>query len=295
MTSDLYFIDEAENDMGRCLVLKASWSDSLIDIIRKEHISVLRLADSMGWKGESISFLEKLQNSGLRGVEVYARNVKDITPLQFIDGLEYLGVQCEFTKAPDFSNFGQLKICKIFWQPNARTIFDCSGLTLLNVVDYPDENLKNLANISGLKRLQITSKNLVSLTGIESLKSLRILDLAECPKVESLAGIENCQELQMIELDNCKKVNDVSNLGELLNLKDVVLTDCGKIKSLQPLAKCRLLERLLFVGDTNVEDGNLRPLLDIPGLKKCGLLIGATTPIEGMELLWHFLQNKNFL
>lgn len=268
MTKDLYFIDEAENDMGRCLVLKAPWSDGFIDIIRKESISVLRLTESMGWKGNDISFLEELQDVGLRGVEVYAWGVKDITPLQFIPGLEYLGLQCEFTKAPDFSNFDQLKICKLLWRPKAQTVFDCSGLKLLNVVNYPDEDLKNLKNMTGLRRLQITSRKLVSLAGIESLKGLRILDLAECPKLGSLTGIEKCQELQVVELENCKKVDDVSSLGELASLRDVVLTDCGKVKSLQPLAKCRLLESLTFAGDTNVEDGELTPLLEIPELKK---------------------------
>lgn len=268
MTNDLYFIDEAENDMGRCLVLKAPWSDGLIDIIRKENISVLRLTESMGWKGKDISFLEKLQNVGLRGVEVYAWDVKDITPLQFITGLEYLGLQCEFTKAPDFSSFDQLKVCKLLWQPKAKTVFDCSCLKLLNVVNYPDENLKSLKNMTGLNRLQITSRKLVSLAGIESLKGLKILDLAECPRLETLAGIEKCQGLQNVELEGCKKVTDVSSLGELVSLRDVVLTDCGKIKTLQPLANCRLLESLTFTGDTNVEDGELTPLLGIPELKK---------------------------
>ena len=268
MTSDLYFIDEAENDMGRCLVLKAPWSDVFIDVIRKENISVLRLTESMGWKGKDISFLEKLQDVGLRGVEVYAWDVKDVTPLQFISDLEYLGLQCEFTKAPDFSRFDRLKVCKLLWRPMAKTILDCSGLKLLNVVNYPAEDLQKLTNMTGLRRLQISSRKLVSLAGIESLPSLRIMDLAECPKLESLTGIETCQGLQVVELENCKKVNDISSLGELANLRDVVLTNCGKVKSLQPLAKCRLLESVTFAGDTNVEDGELTPLLDMPELKR---------------------------
>lgn len=268
MTSESYFIDEAESDMGRCLVLKAPWSDSFIDVIRKENIAVLRLAESMGWKGGDIAFLEKLQDVGLRGVEVYAWGVKDITPLQFIPDLEYLGLQCEFTKASDFSNFKQLKICKLLWRPKANTVFDSPGLKLLNIVNYPDEDLNSLKNLTGLRRLQITSRKLVSLAGIELLKGLRVLDLAECPRMESFAGIGACQELQVVELENCKKVDDISCLGELENLRDVVLTDCGKINSLQPLSKCRLLESLIFAGDTNVEDGELTPLLDIPELKK---------------------------
>lgn len=267
MINDLYFVDEADNDMGRCLVLKAPWSDNFVDIVRKENISVLRLTETMGWKGTDITFLEKLQNTGLRGVEVYAWGVKDLTPLQYIPSLEYLGIQCEFTKAPDFSNFRQLRICKLLWRPQAKTVFDCADLKVLNVVNYPAEHLRDLEKMVGLSRLQLVSRKLVSLAGIESLQSLRILDLAKCPKLESFTGIDKCQELQVVELENCKKVNDVSSLGELGNLREVVLTDCGKVKSLRPLAKCRLLESLTFAGDTSVEDGELTPLLGLPELK----------------------------
>jgi len=268
MNSDLYCIDEAENDMGLCLVLKSPWSDSFIDVIKEQDISVLRLTESMGWKGNDISFLEKLQDVGLRGVEVYAWGVKDLTPLRFVPNLEYLGLQCEFIKAPDFSMFDQLGICKILWRPKAKTVFDCSGLKLLNIVNYPAEDLKDLEGMTGLERLQIASRKLESLVGIESLNGLRILDLVDCPKLALLAGIEICKDLQVVELENCKKVVDVSGLGQLLSLRDVMLTDCGKIKSLQALANCRLLESLSFAGDTDVEDGELAPLLDIPALKK---------------------------
>lgn len=268
MTNDLYFITEAEDDFGRCLVLKAPWSDDFIEVIKKENISVLRLTESMGWKEKDISFLESLKGTGLRGVEIYAWDVKDITPLHHLPDLERISIDCLFTKAPDFSTFRQLTHFFLHWRPKAKSVFDCSGLKRLNVTGYPAEDLQDLKNMAELRRLQIMSRKLVSLAGIESLQSLRTLDLAECPKLESLTGIEKCQELQEVELENCKKVNDVSNLGELTNLRDVVLTDCGKIKSLQPLAKCRLLERLLFVGDTNVEDGELTPLLDMPELKR---------------------------
>lgn len=268
MNNGLYFIDEAENDMGRCLVLKAPWSDDFIDVIRKENISVLRLTESMGWKGNDISFLEKLKNINLRGVEIYAWSVKDITPLRFVSGMEYLGLQCEFTNAPDFSNFEKLRICKLLWRPTAKSIFDCIGMQLLNIVNYPFEDLQMLKKFTELTRLQITSKKLVSLVGVEYLQSLKILDLAECHNLEYLTGIENCQQLQIVELENCKKINDVTNLGELANLRYLVLTDCGKLKTLRPLVKCRLLENLTFVGDTNIEDGELTSLLDIPELKK---------------------------
>lgn len=264
--NDQFFIDDAENSMGRCLVLTAPWSGGIKSIIEKENISVLRLSQSVGWKGDDISFLKELPS--LRGVEVYSWGVKDLTPLQSLKELEYLGLQCEFSKAPDFSDFKSLKICKLLWRPKAKTIFSCSSLSLLNIVNYPSGDLTDIESMKDLQRLQLTSKKLVSLSGVEKLVSLSTLDLAECSKLENLSGVEKCQQLETVELEGCKKIHDISLLGELKNIKNLVLTDCGKIRSLQPLASCRLLENITFVGDTIIEDGMLAPLLDIPQLKK---------------------------
>lgn len=268
INSEQYFIDEAEDDFGNCLVLKSPWSDGFIDVIKKENISVLRLTESMGWKDTDISFLEKLKGLGLCGVEVYAWDVKDITPLQCLPDLKYIGLQCEFTKAPDFSSFKSLTHFFIYWRPKAKTVFDCLGLSLLNIVNYPSENLEDIKDMQALERLQLTSRKLVSLSGVENLISLSTLDLAVCSKLESLEGVDRCQRLETFELEGCKKISDVSLLAELEYIKNIVLTDCGKIKTLQPLSNCQSLEALTFVGDTNIEDGELSALLKLPQLQK---------------------------
>ncbi|WP_323942490.1 leucine-rich repeat domain-containing protein [Aeromonas caviae] len=266
INNEKYFIDEVENGMGRCLVLTAPWSDSFKSIIDKENISVLRLSQSAGWNGNDILFINYLPS--LSGVEIYSWGVKDITPLESISNLEYLGLQCEFTKAPDFSKLKKLKVLKLFWRPKAKTIFSCDELNLLNVVNYPSENLKELNRMSLLRRLQLTSRKIKSLSGIEDLSSLSILDLADCPKLEDLSGIDKCQQIEIVEIENCKRVYDIAILSELKNLKEIVLTDCGTVKSLRPLAHSQSLESIIFIGDTTIEDGDLTSLLDIPTLKK---------------------------
>ncbi len=266
INNEKYFIDEVENGMGRCLVLTAPWSDSFKSIIDKENISVLRLSQSAGWNGNDISFINYLPS--LSGVEIYSWGVKDITPLESISNLEYLGLQCEFTKAPDFSKLKKLKVLKLFWRPKAKTIFSCDELNLLNVVNYPSENLKELNRMSLLRHLQLTSRKIKSLSGIEDLSSLSILDLADCPKLEDLSGIDKCQQIEIVEIENCKRVYDIAILSELKNLKEIVLTDCGTVKSLRPLAHSQSLESIIFIGDTTIEDGDLTSLLDIPTLKK---------------------------
>ena len=257
MSNASYFIDEDQNGFGRCLVLKAPWSDSFIDIIKKNKISVVRLSETAGWEQKNISFLEKLKYAGLRGIEIYAWDVKDITPLCYLPDLEFIGLQSKFTKAPDFSLFKNLTNLFIYWRPKALTVFDCSSLKRLNIVNYPAEDLKELKKVIKLMRLQITSRKLVSLGGIEKLQSLKILDIAECPRLERLSGIAECKELQDLELSNCKKLDNLTELGAFTNLREVFLTDCGKIRSLRPLANSKHLESLFFTGDTNIIDGDL--------------------------------------
>ncbi|QUJ67373.1 hypothetical protein KDD30_15250 [Photobacterium sp. GJ3] len=261
-----YFIDEAENGMGRCLVLTDSWSDSLKSVIDKENISVLRLSKSAGWNDNDISFIKALPE--LRGVEIYSWEVKDISPLESVKDIEYLGLQCEFTKAPDFSMFRNLKICKVQWRPKAKTVLCCEGLNLLNIINYPHDNLMDVQALSNLKCLQITSRKLVSLSGVENLKYLSILDLVDCPKLENISNIEKCQSLHVMEIDNCKKVYDVSSIGKLGKVKKVMLNDCGNINSLRSFDNSQSLESIFFIGNTNVEDGYLTSLLEVPTLKE---------------------------
>jgi hypothetical protein len=118
------------------------------------------------------------------------------------------------------------------------------------------------------------------------------LDLAECSKLESLSGIEKCRQLRVVELENCKKINNVSYLGELINLRDIVLTDCGKVKSLRALANCQLLENLTFAGDTNVEDGKLTPLFDIPNLKQIWFADRRHYSHKRDQIAKYFLEEK---
>lgn len=247
-------------------MLTAPWSDDFKSIIDKENIAMLRLSQSAGWNGNYISFINYLPS--LSGVEIYSWGVKDITPLESISNLEYLGLQCEFTKAPDFSKLKKLKVLKALWRPKAKTIFSCDELNLLNIVNYPSENLTELNRMSLLRRLQLTSKKIKSLSGIEELSSLSILDLADCPKLEDLSGIDKCQQIEIVEIENCKRVYDIAILSELKNLKEIVLIDCGTVKSLRPLAHSQSLESIPFIGDTTIEDGDLTSLLDIPTLKK---------------------------
>lgn len=265
INTNQYYVTDHEDGLGRVLILKTAWSDSMKSVIEDEAIDVLRLSQSAGWSDEDISFVSGLKT--LRGVEVYSWKVKDVTPLESLRNLELIGLQCEFNKAPDFSTFKKLQICKLLWRPTAAGIFSCISLRLLNIQNYPSEDFRAIEGLVNLRELEITSRRLVSLHGIEGLRQLLRLDLADCPKLESLAGLESCGDLAEIRIENCKRFYSIDMLGELKLVKKIYLIDCGKIKTLQPISGCKQLQSILLIGSTIVVDGDMTPLLLIPTLK----------------------------
>lgn len=200
-------------------------------------------------------------------MEVYSWKVKDVTALESLRNLELIGLQCEFNKAPDFSTFKKLQICKLLWRPTAAGIFSCISLRLLNIQNYPSEDFRAIEGLVNLRELEITSRRLVSLHGIEGLRQLLRLDLADCPMLESLAGVESCRELTDVKIDNCKKFYSIDMLGQLELIKKIYLANCGTIKTLKSISGCKQLQSILLIESTDIEDGDMAPLLHFPLLK----------------------------
>lgn len=267
MRNAQFEIIDSENGFGKCLLLKGEWQESYASAIRNEGISVLRLSESMGWKSDNVEFLRDLKNSGLRGVEIYSWNVKDISPLEHLLGLESIGLQCEFSKSPDFSAFNKLSHLQIMWRPKAVSVFACKGLQLLNVINFPEQDLTKLQDMDSLHTLKLTSRKLSSLSGIESLKSLKELDLADCSKLTTVSGVESCELLESLAIDGCKKVSECPPVKNLVNLQSLSFNDGGKIKSLAPLSESKSLKTVSFYGTTDIEDGDLDVLTRIESLK----------------------------
>lgn len=260
-----YAIEEDPHGMGRCFIPKGAWRQEYERVLKREMIAVLRLSRAAGWQGHHIGFIRSLPK--LVGLEVYAWEVRDITPMAALVALRLIGLQCGFVSCPDFSAFRRLEVCKLFWRPGAETVFNCAALLHLNVVDFPGRDLSGLALLRRLGRLQLMSKSLSSVAGIEKLHALRTLDLADCPALRDLVPLEHRPELEMIEINRCRNLHSLALLAKLPNLKSLRLIDCDELDSLRFLEQARNLEELIVVGSSLVSDGDLRFLLALPQLR----------------------------
>jgi hypothetical protein len=139
----------------------------------------------------------------------------------------------------------------------------------LTIIGYNHTDLTPLQFLTNLQSLGIIrSRKLESLNGVEKLTELRTLGVWRATNLIDISALRNCQALTELTLDNCKSLGSIDAVGEITPLKKLSLESSGEIASLQPLTKLHDLEQLLFVADTNIKDGAIRQLINIPSLRE---------------------------
>ena len=128
--------------------------------------------------------------------------------MESLPQLEVLGLQYEAHQELDLSHFTKLRVALLRWSKGLDTLFTLPTVELLNIQNYPYEDLTPILSMTQLKKLYITSRKLKTLTGIEQLPELEVLDLYNCPFLTSLDGTEKLKKLNTLEIKACKRVGD---------------------------------------------------------------------------------------
>lgn len=263
--SDLYFIDKGEKDTAPTLVLTGNWDDRLRSIMLKQRVQYIRLSRNVGWKDQHIDFLKTM--NFLKGVEIYAEDIKDLSILLNLQSLEHLAVECRLTVELDVSRFKELKTLFLKWNKKFINCFSVSTLERINIKNYPFEDLIPLSHLTSLRELLITSVKLQTLQGINHLKKLQLLDLYKCNNLSSLESLSALKNLENLEIDSCKNIEELDELKGLERLRTFLIIDCGNIQSIEPLKNCLDLNRIFVAGNTTILDGDFSNLLNLPSLQ----------------------------
>ena len=267
--NDDFFLDR-DKDGREIMVLRRPWNPNHRDAMARLGIQGLRLSESAGWKETNLDFLSSLKE--LRSLEIYSQGITDLEPVARLHALEMIGLYCPYKKNFDFSAFKQLKTLLLNWRSGAETLARCNSLQLLNVINYPLENLQHLSQLSGLKTLKVTSSKLKTLEGVEFLSDLLHLDLYRCTQLAALTGIESNPSLLTLHIDCCKKIVDLRPLQSVSTLQEISLEDCGTLDSLAPLKSLHSLRKLFFVGTTAIADGDISLFKSLPMLRAMGFM-----------------------
>lgn len=259
-----YFITDGDWGTGKVLVCTGKWEPNLIEVMKNNSLYNLRLSSFAGWCDNDIKFLSTLEF--LKGVEIYGSSeIRDLTPLYSLANLEFLAIDDYMKTDLDFSKFTELKICLISWCSKYKNLFKVNTLKHLLINKYPYENFNELSNLKNLEILDVTSRKLQSLDGIQDLNKLKVLKLFRCTSLVELTGIEHLTELKELDIDTCKKITNLNGCEKLKNLEIINLDNCKEIDSLRLLKNCTKLKSI-FIGDSNIKDGDFSELLMLPYL-----------------------------
>lgn len=227
----------------------------------------LELNGEKGFTGDDLDFLSQLP--ALKELEVIAP-LADDSGVEHCKELRALKLQTGCTNPIEFGGLGSLQRVFVSGLRGRESLLGCKTLESLYLYAYPYEDLSPLRQLASLQRLEIgPARKLKSLTGLESVATaMSFLGVYYAPKLERVDAIVACAPvLTDLELYNCGRIRDLSSFGLLTALRRLLLVDCGHIQSLRPLTALRRLQTLLFYGNTNVEDGNLDLLDELPALK----------------------------
>lgn len=257
-----YVIEEGR--YGPRLVLIGEWDDRIVQILTDLGIRELMLNYARGWTGNELDFLPALDF--LEGVVVIHRTLKNDSAVQSLPRLRHLQLSTYCRNGIDFSQLPILEDCAFRWRKHTEYLLESTRLSRLYLDDYPGKDLQAFTALSALTSLTLSGGKLVTTDGVERLAGLGKLGLFYLRHLNSLAGLGRVSQLRVFEVEKCPAIGEISELATLHHCVRVRLDECGAIESLNPLKGDTELAQLFFVGSTNVLDGDLTALLELPRL-----------------------------
>jgi hypothetical protein len=143
-----------------------------------------------------------------------------------------------------------------------------------------------IGNFERLRTLVVHDLRTPNLTAWSKLMALDALYIAGSPRLRSLSGLEGLRGLRQLILFDCTNFSEVEPLKGLAAL-EVLCLEGGfskelRIASLSPLADLTQLVELRLAS-LRVEDGSLRPLYSLHGLRR--VFIAKTFKDEELRCL----------
>lgn len=175
-----------------------------------------------------------------------------------------------------------LKNNDISW-PNQN--FGNSEYAILWHLKTTDKIVNQIPKSDNLKFLQLNWANITDFSFIaDKFTKLKRLELQCCIKLLNDDFIDGLSEsLEHLHILTSKKFIFQQNLLKLKNLRILCLNDCGPIENLDFLKLFPKLEDFRFV-NTNILDGNLKPILEHPTIKSVGFLNKRHFNIKDLEM-----------
>ncbi len=211
-----------------------------------------------------LAFLERLPE--LEELHLSDLLVEDVAGVHHLHNLRVLTLNSYDTTQINFGCLPRLEECFSFWRPGIDSLFSSPSLQKLEIQRYRYEDLTPLGGLSSLQSLKLVDPRIKSLRGMEHLQALSSLVIVGARRLDDFEALAAATELEELELSQCRLLTDVGMVGAMHRLRRLGLSDCKRLKSIEPLRHCVGLEEVELAGSTDLADGELRFLAELPRL-----------------------------
>jgi hypothetical protein len=190
----------------------------------------------------------------------------DVTPLTTCTGLTSLRlvamVNVDLAPLASLANLEELLLDGS--TKNLAAIGALKRLKSLSVMFNKRVSLKWFSSLSNIEKLFFVGSRLSDFDVFQKFPRLMDLNLGNT-NIQSLSCLANNTEIKKLNLGRCRKLETLDGIERLTSLAWLELEDTKSIPSIRPLAGLRHL-KALYMRDTQIADGDLSPLMQLPEL-----------------------------
>ncbi len=241
-----------------------SWSDEMTTLWHDLGPSVGVMFG--GADGADMSFLDDL--TGLRLLAA-SGNVSDDSAIGRSVSLRRIVVQTTAKGRLDWSALKNLSQADIHERDGLETLAELPALRTVVLWECMQSDFRILGRLEHLEVLRLKPcRRLRTFLGGRVQPRLQRLELNLCRAPLNLAELGQFPSLEYLEMDGCTRQGTLEGLENCLKLRELALNNCGSIENLQPLRECRELTILGLSGSTDISDGDIAALEDLPNLRQ---------------------------
>jgi len=246
--------------------------DKGLEFFKKlSEITELRI-DLSNYEEDNLDFLYALKKLKTLRIGISTKTVKNVEGLYSLKNLNELGLLTSGPKI-NFAKIPSLEDLSFHWDNNRiEGISDLPNLKELSIESFNTKakEFEELPVNNNVTKLKLFRGNQRTFENFPIFKKLEWLETDYFNRLEKLKGIEKLnQTLKRLQVENSKKIDDHKILGKLREIEILILWSCGTIENLEFVNKLKHLIRLDF-RNSNIKNGNLRPILFHPKLEIIG-------------------------
>ena len=251
---------------GEVIVATGKVDDALVSKVLRSSRPLLILNRALGFDEVDCAVLQQVGDR-LVGLEVVGDFTDDSDVLR-CSKLEELNLNTSCRGGLDWGRLPDLIRLFTYEERMSESLASLHRLTTLHIHRASDDQVALASSLPRLTDLTLSSTRMRAVSSLAGYGDrLTRLWIRQGSALRGFDDLSRLSLLRTLLLDSCRHLDDLGFVSGMPDLEVLAVSDCGGIESLRPLAQLSRLREVHLVGSTNVKDGDLSVLEQLPSLR----------------------------